>query len=331
MNTNGSRETMLTETQVAQAAEDAFAVLGHETRLAILFALWEHRRSDKAIPQRPMTFTALRKRIGMTDGSQFNYHLKPLLDRYVHHSGDGYILRREGELVVSAILSGAFTDEVVFDAVPRDDPCPICGGQTIFECNTERTLGGFVVRCTECEGAFGGVGFDGALSLTDSLSPVGIRSRDPAEFYPALLVTIKHQIMSGVEGVCPDCNGPMSVTPRVCADHHSELGRRCESCDTIFEVMFRSVCDVCHLLISAPSDRHLLTEPRVLAFLDDHGYDPWVDWIRTELEVVDRQTVLSEDPFELEVVWEADGDRLVASLDGDGNVTGLETGAAANG
>lgn len=312
------------------SAEETFGILAHETRLGILFALWEHRNVDAHVAQQPMTFAELRKAVGMRDGSQFNYHLKPLVGRFVHHTEDGYILRREGERLVGAILAGAFTDEVVFDAEPRDEPCPICGGQTVFECNTKRTLGHFAVRCTECEGAFGGVGFDGVLRLHDPLSPVGTHSRDPDEFYQALLVKSKHDIMSAVEGVCPDCAGPMSVTPRVCVDHDVDPGRRCASCDTIFEVQFVRVCDVCHLLVGAPSSTYLRTEPRVLLFLDDHDYDPWNDWLRIELEVVRQQTVLSEDPFELEVGLEADGDRLVATLDDAGVVTGLHTGASAN-
>lgn len=323
-----SMETV-TDPHVRETAEEAFAVLGNETRLAILFALWEHRSTDVHVPQQPLTFAELRKAVGLRDGSQFNYHLKPLLGQYVTKRDDGYILRREGERVVGAILAGTFTDEVLFDAEPRDEPCPLCGGPTVFECNTERTLGLFAVRCTECEGAFGGVGFDGALSLTDSLSPTGTRTRDPEEFYAAHQVEVKHDIMSAVEGVCPDCTGTMSVTPRVCADHHVEPGRRCASCDTIYEVQFVRVCDVCHLLVGGPSSRCLLTEPQVLGFLDERGYDPWDDGYPIELEVVERQTVLSEEPFELEVVLAADGDRLVATLDGAGAVTDLRAGASA--
>jgi len=316
--------------EVKAAAQDAFAALGHETRLAILFALWEHRSVDVHVPQQPMPFVALRKAVGLRDGSQFNYHLEPLLDRFVHRTDDGYLLRREGERVVSAILAGAFTDSVVFDAEPRDEPCPLCGGPTVFECNTERTLGSFAVRCTECEGAFGGVGFDGALSLLDSLSPAGIHARDPSEFYPAQVVKAKHDILSAAEGVCPDCTGTMDVTHRVCADHLVEPGRRCASCDTIFEVQFMGVCDVCHLLAVAPSTTYLRADPRVLVFLEEHDYEPWHDWLRIELELVERQTVRSEDPFELEVVLAAGGDRLVATLDDAGVVTGVDAGTPAD-
>ena len=116
--------------------------------------------------------------------------------------------------------------------------------------------------------------------------------------------------------------------PNVCEDHHVESGRRCTSCDTIFEVQYDIVCDVCHQMITVPSNRCLLTEPRVLMFLEDHDYDPWYDWLLIELELVQRQTVLSADPFELEMVLEADGDRLVATLDENGAVTALHMDAS---
>lgn len=304
--------------------ERAFAVVGHETRLAILFELWKHRHPDDFIAQHPMAFAELRKAVGPRDGSQFNYHIKPLLNRFVHRVEDGYILRRAGERVVAAIFAGAFADGTVFDAVPSESPCPICGGETVYECNTDLTLGWLVIRCTECEGAFGGTGFDGALSLTESLSAIGSRSRNPEELYQARNVMVKHALMSPAEGVCPDCTGTMSVTRRVCRDHHVEPGRRCTSCDTIFEVMYTIVCDVCRGAIFMPSNRFLLTEPRVLVFLEEHDYDPWADWLWVELDLVHRQTVLSEDPFELEMILEVGGDRLVATLDDQGAVTTLQ-------
>ena len=80
-------------------------------------------------------------------------------------------------------------------------------------------------------------------------------------------------------------------------------------------------------MYGVPSNRCLLTEPRMLVFLEDHEYDPWYDWLLLELELVHHQSILSEDPFELEMVLEGDGDRLVATLDEKGAVTTLTTGA----
>lgn len=319
------------EAGVELEPERVFAALGHETRLAILFALWEARDPEEHVSRRALSFSELRKRVGMRDGSQFNYHLKPLLGRFVHHTDEGYLLTREGDRITSAILAGSLTGEVVFDAEPYDDPCPLCGGAVVLESGTERTLGWFVVRCTECEGNFGGAGIEGALSVTDSLAPAGARNRGPVDHFQATMVRVKHEILSMIEGVCPECTGTVNATPRVCPDHHVEPGRVCETCDSVFGAYFLRVCDVCRNNWVIMGDRHLLTHPTVLAFLHDHGYDPWgFAWHRIELDVVRRWTVVSEDPFELEAELEAEGDRLVVTLDEEGTVIGVGTGTAAS-
>ena len=304
------------------APERVFASLGHETRLAILFALWEARDAEAHVQRRGLPFSELRKRVGIRDGSQFNYHLKPLLDRFVHHTDDGYVLTREGDHVMSAVLAGSLTEDVVFEGVPYDEPCPLCGGQVVFEAGTERTLGWFVVRCTECVGSFGDSGIEGSLSVTDFLTPAGARNRAPDEHFRAAMVRVKHQLLSMIEGVCPACTGPISATPHVCSDHHVEPGRVCGTCDSVFGSYFLRVCDVCRDDWVVMGDRHLLTHPTVLASLHEHGYDPWgFAWHRIELDVVRRWTVVSEEPFVLEAELDVGWDRLVVTLDGEGTVT----------
>ena len=309
--------------------ERAFAALGHETRLAILFSLWEARDPEEHVSRSALSFSELRKHVGMRDGSQFNYHLKPLLGRFVHHTEDGYVLTRAGDRIVGAVLAGSLTEDVVFDAVPYDDPCPLCGGQVVFEAGTERTLGWFVVRCTECPGGFGDSEIEGSLSVTDYLAPTSTRNRAPEEHFRATMVRVKHHILSMVEDVCPECTGPVSATPSVCPDHHVEPGRVCENCDSVFGSYFLRVCDICHNNWVVVGDRHFLTHPTVLAFLHDHGYDPWsFAWHRIELDIVRQWRVVSEEPFELVAELEADGDELVVTLDAQGTVIDVGDGAS---
>jgi DNA-binding transcriptional ArsR family regulator len=81
---------------------DAFALIGNETRLSILEALWE-------ADEQPMRFSELNEAVGMRDSAQFNYHLSKLTDQYIRKTDDGYELRTAGAKVVRAILAGSFT------------------------------------------------------------------------------------------------------------------------------------------------------------------------------------------------------------------------------
>lgn len=78
--------------------DDAFAVLGNETRLEILRSL-----SDA---DGPVSFSDLREHVGMRDSGQFNYHLDKLVGHFVTQADDGYALRQAGDRVIEAILSG---------------------------------------------------------------------------------------------------------------------------------------------------------------------------------------------------------------------------------
>jgi DNA-binding transcriptional ArsR family regulator len=66
--TDAGEEGLLTDCVDCLDPAEAFAVVGNETRLAILEALWRS-------PERPVTFSDLRRRVGMRDSAQFNYHL----------------------------------------------------------------------------------------------------------------------------------------------------------------------------------------------------------------------------------------------------------------
>ena len=83
------------------APADTFAIVGEESRLAILEALW---RLDA-----PAAFSDLRAEVGTRDSAQFNYHLGKLTDQFVHKTDAGYELRTAGERIVQAILAGSFT------------------------------------------------------------------------------------------------------------------------------------------------------------------------------------------------------------------------------
>ena len=97
---------MASEDDEGDAPETAFALIGNETRAAILRSLGED-------PHAEVPFSELRSRVDEgLDSGQFNYHLKQLLGRFVDRTEDGYTLRPEGIALYRRIRAGTFTRQV---------------------------------------------------------------------------------------------------------------------------------------------------------------------------------------------------------------------------
>lgn len=76
----------LARRSVGEQATEAFALLGNETRLAILGALCE--RIDPVESDVAVRFSELCDRVVTTDSGQFTYHLERLTGQFVE-STDG--------------------------------------------------------------------------------------------------------------------------------------------------------------------------------------------------------------------------------------------------
>lgn len=92
---------------------DALAVLGDETRMAILRELAEAAG--------PLAFSELRERAGVRDTGRFNYHLTKLCEYFVRETPEGYELGHAGSRVIDA--AGSADPGGVEDT----DTCPVCG------------------------------------------------------------------------------------------------------------------------------------------------------------------------------------------------------------
>lgn len=72
------------------AAADVFELLGNETRVRIVAALYGQWQ---AAPGQPcLTFSELCERVGVADTGQFNYHLRRLRDVLIDKREAGYAL-----------------------------------------------------------------------------------------------------------------------------------------------------------------------------------------------------------------------------------------------
>lgn len=302
------------ETDVATPSpDDAFAVLGNETRMEILQTL-----SEAAAP---LSFSELRDRVGMRDSGQFNYHLEKLRGHFVRQTEDGYELHRAGDRVIQAVLSGAITESPVMDPTEIDAECAYCGSSTVVSFR-EGYLRHF---CTECSGTYGDstetvdpgreagdrndgeeLGFLGAMELP----PAGIRDRTPTEVYDATVVWGALDLLATGRGVCPRCSAPIERSVTVCDDHDATDGV-CERCGYRHAAIGRADCTNCPFESRAPFVLYCLAAPDVLAFLATRGVDPLGDWAAVDW----TETITGTDPFEARFTCTVDGDALTLTVD----------------
>ncbi len=286
---SGVQQTTDCEECVSPA--DAFSLVGNETRLAILEALW---RLDG-----PAAFSEVRAEVGMRDSAQFNYHLNKLTDQFVRKGEAGYELRTAGERVVQAILAGSFTEHPTRE-IAIDDPCTQCG--TTLEARYEDEM--IAIECPNCGQGHGEYPFP----------PGGLHDRTDEEILEAFNQRVRHLHCLAKDGVCSECNGKMET-----------IIDRGEECCIGAELRATHVCQQCgHELCSAVG-LGLLDQSEVVTFYGDHGIGlsttPYwhLDWCVDDEPV----SVVQENPWRLQVDIEVEEDTLEVVVDGDLNV--LET------
>ncbi len=292
--------------------EEAFGVLGNETRMDILRALAE--------ADGPLAFSELRDRVGIRQGAQFNYHLDKLVGHFVAKTDPGYALRQAGQRVIEAVLSGAVTEAPVVEPTEVEHSCPYCGAPNRVSYHEER-----VERyCTECNGLYDPsapgrgpfrelagpeeVGFLGALSLP----PAGVQNRTGSELLDAAFTWGYLEFLAMGSDVCPRCSGGVDHSIDVC-DQHDADAAVCGRCNRRQAVGFRSRCRNCRFSLASTMVMHLMATTELLAFVTAHGYNPLIDeWVwGWEYE----EEVLSTDPFEGRFTFTIDGDALTLTVD----------------
>jgi DNA-binding transcriptional ArsR family regulator len=266
---------------------EAFSVLGNETRLTILEALW---RSDS----RPVGFSDLRRAVGMRDSAQFNYHLGELTDQYVEKTEGGYDLRHAGEKVVRAVIAGSFTQHPRLEPFETESDCTECGARLVASYADEMLS----VDCPEC----------GLRHGRYSFPPGGLTDRSDRELLDAFDQRVRHLHCLAADGVCPECSGQMET----------ELVREGTCC---LDVGLRAehVCRQCAHELCSPVGLRLLDQSDVVSFLGRHGVDVsdtpyWeLDWCVGD----DAVTVLDTDPWRVRVDIAAGDEVLRVTLDGE--------------
>lgn len=291
------------------SADEAFAVLGDETRLQILETLGE--------ADGPLSYSDLFDRIDYDDSANFTYHLERLLGHFVRKTDDGYVPRIAGRRVVEAIYSGVVTDSVLIERTATDQSCMYCGSPREMAYYDEVA----VVYCDECEGRIGDLGLaeDWPIPADDivgyvSIPPAGVYDRTPTEILRAAGIWTIADVQAIVRGVCPRCAAPAERSAHVCDDHTAE-DAFCNQCHHRFGVSVEVQCTNCIFRSRSPYPTHALGNVDLVEFMAAHGIDPF-DSNAFHLSACEEE-ILSTQPLKARYTFRSDGDELVLTVEDD--------------
>lgn len=271
--------------------EDAFTLLGNETRIDIIRALGE--MSDESV-----SFSTLRDRANVADSGQFNYHLGKLVGSFVARTEeDGYELTYAGKQVNGAIFSGTYNQRSTSRTFDLDSTCTICDSALSAEYERERVT----IRCPACDDQISTFGFP----------PGAFENRTRPELARAFDTWIRSHLLTAFAEFCLVCAGRM----------HGSITDDSEYLDDQ-EIVIEHVCERCTNSTTNSAGFFLLFHPVVVAFHHDHGIDLtetplWeIPWLRDE-----QTDILSREPWRVKSVVELGGDRLECVVDADFSVS----------
>nr|WP_222920363.1 ArsR family transcriptional regulator [Natrinema sp. SYSU A 869] len=274
------------ESEHCMQPAEAFSLIGDETRVKILEALWN---ADET----PLRFSALYDRVPIDTSPQFNYHLDRLTGQFVRKTDAGYELRTAGENVVRAIVAGSFTAHPRLEPFETGDECTRCGEVLTASYEDEQ----LAVTCRSCGRTHGEYAFP----------PGGLLDRSRNEVLDAFNQRVRHLHCLAKDGVCPECSGRM----------RTELVREGGCClDTDLRVEY--VCEQCRHSLCSTVGIALLDQSSLVAFYRDHGIDVgtvpyWqLNWCVSD----DSTTVRSTDPWRLDMSIPLGDEVLEFTLDG---------------
>jgi hypothetical protein len=298
----------------AVSPDEAFALLGNDTRVGILRALWNEFESGKG--DNALQYSELFARVDIEDSGNFSYHLEKLTGPFVRGTDEGYELKQTGINVVRAVVAGTVVDDPEFGPVPVDIDCPICEA-SVEVAYTDELL---TAACTACEGALRWNGESGFLFL-GLVPPAGIEQRPIDEAFRTTVTHTFHEIAALTDDVCPHCAGSVEVTFDVCPNHDSGTRSLCTACDRSHMAEVWLVCKTCKRSTFPPVSGVVLDHPSVTTFYYRHGIEyRFASWETVVRSFDVREELLSEDPLEMRFTIPVGDDTLRITLDDGLNV-----------
>ncbi|MDJ1431096.1 winged helix-turn-helix domain-containing protein [Halostagnicola sp. A-GB9-2] len=286
---------------------DPFKPLGNETRLEILRTLYDHRQTV-SVTSDQLPYSTLRERVGVEDKGNFNYHLRQLREQFIEEGPDGYRLTFAGFEIAKVIDMDAWRSHEERgpvslangyggDGAEEAGMVGVVSGETDSNHDTSLTAvyEDSVVKIRRGE----------ATLFAHAVRPAGAAGREMSALLEVASTLWRHTIEQILEGICPYCHTTV------------ERSLTIES-DGPWEYSFAANCPECGSLGGSHVGTALLNHPAVVSFYWDHGIDVR-DRRFWEFSFIGDEavTVLDEEPLELRIDLELDGDQLAVVIDDD--------------
>lgn len=258
-------------TDVEITPEEAFAMLGNETRIEIIRILGEARGE-------PLSFSDLHGEVGIRDSGQFNYHLNQLVGSFVRRTDEGeYELSYAGARVVGAIFSGEFNRGASLGTFALESECVACATQLEATYEDEKVK----IRCPGCDGLDTGFGFP----------PGGVEDRSPEELTNVFDRWLRSVFALVIDNICYNCAGSLTAGITDDSDYlHPDD-----------PVCIEYVCDRCADSSTLSVSAYLYLLPEVVGFYYEHGVDLHAIEMWNARSFVDSDiTIASRDPWRIE-------------------------------
>lgn len=292
----------------ALSPDEAFGLLGNDTRVGILQALWDAFESGTG--ENTAAYSELFEQVDIEDSGNFSYHLEKLTGPFVRQTDHGYELKQTGINVVRAVVTGTVTTDPQFGPTRVDFTCPLCDAPVEVAYEDEV----ITAHCTACDGTrywgdtpgflFGGL-----------VPPASVDQQSVGEAFEAAIVYIMSQIAALHHGVCPHCSSPPETSIDICTDHRPG-DSLCPNCDWAHMAEVWLVCSTCKRSAFPPVRAVALDDPIVTAFYHEHGIEhQFASWESIVRSTEVSEELLSEDPPRMCLTIPARGDELELTLD----------------
>lgn len=280
-----------------EGLRDAFQLLANETRLEILYALWNApdwtatgtNRSAIRSPTRSqgllVTFTELKDAVGMRDSGGFQYHLNALDGTFIRKTDDGYT-HLAGAIALYRAMLGSVTGPDAIDEIPLNHPCPTC--ESTLELRYDNQV--FYAHCPDC----------GETVASAPFLPAGLEDRSDDDRIEAFDKWTKQLVSLLRDGICPWCASTVN----------HELDSERDS------VTITHTCTRCRGFLRTSIVENVVSHPAVVSFCYDRGLDTAATphWkLEASLGEVDTR-IVSEEPFELRTTIRLSGDELTLTV-----------------